>query len=210
MTTEGQDLNELFDIMPIPETRGILSDPVPLMIANKNGIFKTVTRKQAHAEGFWHRSIGLWLFTKDGKVVIQKRSEHKDTNPGKWQMSVAGHVTSGHSVQEAVLAEASEELGLDIDSKSLQFIAACTREECGSTTRFGEHKDREYKFVFMAMLPDNAKLDLNPGEIDSIEFRDLKYVFDRFEARDPSFCPMDLTCLKICREAIEKHIKNRN
>lgn len=210
MTTEGQDLNELFDVMPIPETRGILSDPVPLMIANKNGVFKSVTRKQAHAEGLWHRSIGLWLFTKDGKVVIQKRSEHKDTNPGKWQMSVAGHVTSGHSVQEAVLAEAREELGLDIDSKSLKFIAACTREESGSTTRFGQHIDKEYKFVFIAMLPEDAKLEFNPGEIQSIDFRDMGYVFDRFEARDPSFCKMDLTCLKICREAIEKHISNKN
>ena len=210
MTTDGQDLNELFDVMPIPEERGILSDPAPLMVANKDGIFETVTRKRAHAEGFWHRAIGLWLFTREGKVVIQKRSEHKDTNPGKWQMSVAGHVTSGHSVQDAVLVEAQEELGLDIDVNSLHFIVACTREESGSTARFGHHVDREYKFVFIAMLPDNSKIDFNPGEIQSVEIRDIGYVFDRFEARDPTFCPMDLACLKICREAIEKHIGNMN
>jgi isopentenyldiphosphate isomerase len=207
---DGQDQNELFDVMPDPEKLGIITDEAliaNLKRANQDGLFRTVTRKKAHAEGIWHRSIGLWLYTSDRKVIVQRRSELKDTNPGNWQMSVAGHVSSGDSVEEAVLSEAHEELGLTLSRDDLRFVGAMTRQESGSTSRFGNHVDREYKFLFMAKLPAHAEVKFNPAEIQEIEFMDCETAFAKFKNRDPAYCRMDRwgldECLKLIKQSTQ-------
>ena len=52
-----------------------------------------ITRKECHATKTWHRSAHVWVFDKErNKVVLQKRSETKDTFPGMWDISSAGHI----------------------------------------------------------------------------------------------------------------------
>ena len=48
-----------------------------------------------------------------GRLYLQKRSMSKDTNPGRWDTSVGGHVSAGEEVTDALLREAREELGID-------------------------------------------------------------------------------------------------
>ena len=52
----------------------------------------------------------IWLYDSQGNLVLQKRSESKDTFPGRWDVSVGGHVTSGDTVMETALKEVEEEL----------------------------------------------------------------------------------------------------
>jgi 8-oxo-dGTP pyrophosphatase MutT (NUDIX family) len=47
---------------------------------------------------------GLWL---------QKRPLNKLVQPGKWDTAVGGHVSRGEDIQQALLREASEEIGLN-------------------------------------------------------------------------------------------------
>ena len=52
-----------------------------------------ITREECHATKTWHRSAHVWVFDKErNKVVLQKRSETKDTFPGMWDISSAGHI----------------------------------------------------------------------------------------------------------------------
>jgi isopentenyl-diphosphate delta-isomerase len=193
--TKAQDQGELFDVMPDPSTVGSLEDPdalMELMAANTNGRFETVTRGKAHAEGYWHRSIGLWLYTRDGKVVLQKRSMMKDTNPGKWQMSVAGHVSSGQSVLDTVITETKEEMGISIVEKDLKFVGIALCDISGTTERFGHYINREYAFIFIMEIPSDLQLDFNPDEVEKVEWVDAKYAFERFREEDPLFCPENI------------------
>jgi 8-oxo-dGTP pyrophosphatase MutT (NUDIX family) len=54
--------------------------------------------------------VHIWLYDSQGNLVLQKRSESKDTFPGRWDVSVGGHVTSGDTVMETALKEVEEEL----------------------------------------------------------------------------------------------------
>lgn len=42
--------------------------------------------------GDWHRAVHVWLYVMATKqVLIQKRNEWKDSFPGLWDISAAGH-----------------------------------------------------------------------------------------------------------------------
>jgi isopentenyldiphosphate isomerase len=60
-----------------------------------------------------HPVVHLHIFNPKGKVYLQKRSMKKDTQPGKWDTSVGGHISPGESVTEALIRESREELGLN-------------------------------------------------------------------------------------------------
>ena len=52
-----------------------------------------ITRKECHATKTWHRSAHVWVFDKErNKVILQRRSDMKDTFPGFWDVSAAGHI----------------------------------------------------------------------------------------------------------------------
>jgi isopentenyldiphosphate isomerase len=59
-----------------------------------------------------HPVVHLHLLNSEGMLFLQKRSSNKDIQPGKWDTSVGGHISPGESPEEAVLREASEELGI--------------------------------------------------------------------------------------------------
>ena len=195
LTEDGQDQAELFDVMPAPSFKGIQIAPevvAPLAKANLNGIeFPTISRSEANSTGAWHRSVGVWLYTKEGDILLQKRSLLKDTNPGRWQMSVAGHVTSGDSVHSTILNEAAEELGLSSESLAkLQFLGLLASQEHGSTDRFGEYLDAEYKFIYLCETDREIALTLNALEISEVRWEPIETVFANFKGGNPAYCPM--------------------
>jgi isopentenyl-diphosphate delta-isomerase len=206
----AQNQEELFDVYPDPETLGFPSNPdaiQKLSAANSAGEFPIATRKQVHAEGLWHRVVGLWLYTKDGKILLQRRSKFKDTNPGKWTISVAGHVTSGQTVEEAVLSEAREELGICLDMDSLQLVSVFIHRDVGSTDVFGSYLDNEYIFDYMCMIPNDMKFSINEAEVDRVEFKDMKEVFESFRRGDPDYCPANAEVIEICEKLILKTLR---
>lgn len=61
------------------------------------------TREQVHKKGLWHRIIVVAIIDKNGHVLMQQRSENKDSNPSKWDVSAAGHVSSGQTSIESAI-----------------------------------------------------------------------------------------------------------
>lgn len=59
-----------------------------------------------------HPVVHLHVINSSGELFLQKRSMNKDTQPGKWDTSVGGHVGPGETVENALVREAFEELGL--------------------------------------------------------------------------------------------------
>jgi isopentenyldiphosphate isomerase len=60
-----------------------------------------------------HAVVHLHVLDRAGRLCLQRRSLSKDTNPGRWDTSVGGHVAAGEPVADALAREAREELGID-------------------------------------------------------------------------------------------------
>ena len=58
------------------------------------------------------------IITKDGKILLQKRKGSK-LWPGYYALP-AGHIDEGETQYDALVREAQEELGIDIDPKKIQ------------------------------------------------------------------------------------------
>jgi len=86
----------------------------PLVDEDGNVIGKA-SRQECHAGTFLlHPVVHLHVFNSKGELFLQKRSETKDIQPGKWDTSVGGHVDYGEETMHALYREAREELGIEI------------------------------------------------------------------------------------------------
>ena len=73
-----------------------------------------VDREMAHRCGIQHRTSHVWLLRKTEdcvQVLLQKRSEQKDSYPGCYDISSAGHIPAGAEYITSALRELEEELG---------------------------------------------------------------------------------------------------
>lgn len=59
-----------------------------------------------------HPVVHVHIVNSRGEIFLQKRTLTKETQPGKWDTAVGGHVSSGETIEHALVREAEEELGI--------------------------------------------------------------------------------------------------
>ena len=126
---------------------------------------QVLPRSEVHRRGLWHRSAHLWL-TDGRRLLLQRRHPGKETDPGRWDIAVAGHLSAGQTPIEALIREAREELGLVLDPESLTLLGAWRKEyvEPG-------FEDREWQHAFAGVWEgDAAGLVLQPDEVTDVRW----------------------------------------
>jgi isopentenyldiphosphate isomerase len=93
--------------MPVPASQELLD-----VVDADDRVIAVRTRGEIHRLGLMHRSVHILVFNSSDEFFIQKRSRHKDNNPGLWDSSAAGHVDSGEDYLSCALRELGEELGI--------------------------------------------------------------------------------------------------
>lgn len=96
-----------------------MSELIEVYTEDGTGTGVAKSRASIHADGDWHVVAFLWVFDARGRIVLQRRSLDKDTWPGRWDASAAGHVQAGEPIDEAARRELAEELGLEISRAEL-------------------------------------------------------------------------------------------
>ena len=84
-----------------------------------------VERGRAHREGIRHRTAHVWILRRRAgrtEILLQKRSRNKDSFPGLYDTSSAGHVPAGDEPLTSALRELREELGIRAEASDLRFI----------------------------------------------------------------------------------------
>lgn len=139
-----------------------------IVVNEQDEILSYLPRKEVHEKKLLHRTISIVTFTSDGKIVLQKRSKNKDTNPGMLGNAVGGHVLKGEEYLESARSEAKEELNIEIEP---EFITKIVIEDPAHRTMTSI-----YKIVY------DGPYDYNKEEIDGIIVmtkKDLKNNLDK-------------------------------
>lgn len=81
-----------------------------------------IERNKAHELGIAHRTSHVWIIREKNdkiQVLLQKRSEMKDSYPGRYDISSAGHIPAGVNFIPSALRELKEELGYEAKEEQL-------------------------------------------------------------------------------------------
>lgn len=127
------------------------------------------TRSEVHRLGLWHRTVHIWLFDANGKVLFQLRARDKENNPGLYDTSCAGHISAGDSSLESAIREIREELGLEKRSEDLTYLFESRHS---SVLNSGTYLDNEFYDVYRGSISEDEKLKLvpQPHEVDGFCF----------------------------------------
>lgn len=166
-------------------------------IVDENGIptGETVQRTVAHDKGIRHRTAHIWIVrnTDNGcEVLLQQRSYNKDSFPGRYDTSSAGHIRAGDEPLDSALRELGEELGIKAEPAALTYIGKFPiqyeREFFGKPFR-----DCEVAFVYLYTEPvDINALTLQADEVESVKWFAIDEVYKACVNHSPEFCvPVD-------------------
>jgi len=204
----GQDLGEQFELYagPLNEAPTILSaPPTPLGVRKARG--------EVHRDGDWHRSVHVWLGDEMGRLLLQRRSEHKDTHPGLWDVSCAGHISAGDGSLDTAQKELEEELGFAVGLAELEacFVGTFASTMRGITAKHGAFECNEYQDIYLFITPsaslDADKLVLGAGEVAGVQMIDATELISAWEREDAQFVPRSALYAHTLRAAVDKTAK---
>ncbi len=141
-----------------------------------------VERSRAHEEGIPHRTSHVWIFRrKNGvlQVLLQKRSDDKDSHPGCYDISSAGHIPAGSDYVESAVRELKEELG--IDAEGAEFLYCGQRHFSSSNVFYGKKfLDNQYSNVYIIWRDMEPKeFYLQKEEFSAVKWFDFDDCYDK-------------------------------
>ncbi|MDY6287035.1 MAG: NUDIX domain-containing protein, partial [Lachnospiraceae bacterium] len=142
---------------------------------------------------------------KDGhtQLLLQKRSAHKDSNPGCYDISSAGHIDAGDEPLPSAIRELSEELGIQAGPDDFRFIGLCPNY---SEKAFYGHpfRDNELSYVYLVEKEaDIADMTLEPSEVESVMWMDIDEIIRRQCDGSLKNCLHDVE-LQMVRNALDR------
>lgn len=134
-------------------------------------------RSTVHELGLQHRGAHVFLFTRDGKMLAQKRSADRVASPSALDCSVSEHVKAGESYLEAALRGMKEELGVaGVKIKPLVTFKM----------NYGIN-DNEISRLFEGVV-DPEKVKFDPVEIEEVGYYTVNEIREMMGAGNVKFC----------------------
>lgn len=129
-------------------------------------------RSEIHKKGLWHRAIVVAIINEKNEILIQQRTNDKEKNAGMWDISVAGHISTGQDSLMAANREISEEvsviLGFNVEVKEFRFMFSFRKEQVFKSNFI----ERQFYDFFIL-----RQYGLN---VDNIKFQDSEVQAVRF------------------------------
>lgn len=147
------------------------------LVDDSGTVVGSATRETCHSGTFLlHPVVHLHVINNNGEILLQKRADNKDIQPGKWDTSVGGHVDYGEDVADALFREVREELGIQqfepVFIHRYKFISNIEAELVNS-----------YYTIY------NGPFTADPQEISEIRFWKIQDILDQmgYDVFTPNF-----------------------
>lgn len=164
-----------------------------LDIVDDNGLptGKIVSRDIVHRDGLLHRTAHVWIVRKTGAgydILLQKRSREKDSFPGMYDTSSAGHIPAGDEPGESAVRELCEELGIAAAPEELKYIGSF-HGQYEKDFHGKMFRDNEIVWIYVYSGSVEAeKLVLQKSEIEEVRWFDLDDVWNEIQVSRERIC----------------------
>lgn len=160
------------------------------VVDEQDQILRDAPRSEVHGDNLRHRAVHVLIFSKNGEVLLQKRTRWKDRHPLRWDSSAAGHVEAGEDYDSAAHRELKEELGVDMPLQRLGKLPASIQT------------DQEFISVYQGGYDGPFKTE--PTEIEAIQSFPPELVDRWIKARPNDFATAFIECWKLLRRSATK------
>lgn len=189
-----------------------------LDIVDEQGIptGETIERTLAHEQGILHRTSHVWIMReKKGRiqVLLQKRSEEKDSYPGCYDISSAGHIPAGVDFLPSAIRELEEELGLSVPQEVLVYCGQ-RRFQFQQIFHGKPFHDNQVSNIYLLWLDkEPEEFLLQKEEVSAVRWFDFLDCIQQVEKNTIPHCIFmeELNMLaKAIEEKYAQHFEERN
>ena len=154
-----------------------MADVLLDIVTEEDVVIDQQMRSVVHEVGLWHRGVHVFLFTQDGKMLVQKRSADRASSPSLLDCSVSEHVKAGESYLEAAIRGMKEEMGVEeIEIKPLFKFRM----------KYGAN-DNEISVLYEGKIkPEQVKFD--SVEIEEVGYYSIEEIQNKMESEKTEFC----------------------
>ena len=113
---------------------------------------------------------------KNGKILMQQRSNNVETYKGYWDVSSAGHILAGQNSLSAAVRELEEEVGIKVEQEKLKFLTRYKRS-------YEKSKDEAIENLFadcylnVCDTIDINKINKQEGEVEKVKLCTISEIF---------------------------------
>lgn len=178
-------LKLVYNIDGILEYAALNGKPMEMFdVIDENGIPTGIRKERGvvHREGALHATSHIWIARPNEKsgydILLQKRSACKDSHPGCYDISSAGHIGAGDNPLESAMRELKEELGIQASPEQLQEFGVQYKAYEGEF--YGKpFRDNQRSILYLYKEPiDTDLLTLQESEIESVIWMDYQEALD--------------------------------
>ncbi|MEM9363807.1 MAG: NUDIX domain-containing protein [Bacteroidota bacterium] len=162
-----------------------MDELVDILDTEGNSTGESCLKSEAHRLGLFHPTAHIWCYDKNGFILLQQRGRNKATFPLKWDVSAAGHVGAGETIEVGAVRETQEEIGVKISVKQLDKIGIFKTEHRHSKSIF----DREFNHTFLCQLSKEVSLVKQESEVEALEWFPLEKFKDWVNADHKDLVP---------------------
>lgn len=144
------------------------------VVDEKDNVIKQATRSEVHKSSLRYRNVWVLVEDGDGKVLVQLRSLTKDSFPGCWDVSAAGHVEAGESYLSTANRELEEELGVKAKLTQIGYGRFIANDR-------GRLLDRFTK-IYKCVVPRSTKFDLQQEEVSEVKWLEPQEILNLTKA----------------------------
>jgi isopentenyl-diphosphate Delta-isomerase len=142
---------------------------------------------EAHVQGNLHRAVSLFVFNKNGQLLLQQRALTKYHSAGLWANTCCSHPRDHERSIDAAHRRLQEELGFD-----------CALEEVFSfvyKTQLNENLwEHEFDHVFIGRF--DGKIVPNPEEVAQVRWVDISEIRDSLVLSPELYAPWFPLCFE--------------
>ncbi|MDE3235833.1 MAG: isopentenyl-diphosphate Delta-isomerase [Bacteroidota bacterium] len=132
---------------------------------NETGLME---KMEAHEKAMLHRAFSVFIFNKDGDMLLQQRALTKYHSGGLWTNACCSHPRSGETTLHAAIRRLQEEMGFSTAlEKVFDFIYKAGFDN-GLT---------EYEFDHVFAGTYDGPVQVNEAEVQAYQYRSMENIY---------------------------------
>ena len=138
----------------------------------------TMEKLEAHQKGVLHRAFSIFLFNKQGELLIQRRSLIKYHSAGLWTNTCCSHPRPNEKTLDAAKRRLKEEMGIETELIYKTHFTYKAKFE-NNLTEF------EFDHIFTGIYTKSP--EINPEEVDDFNWISLTDLKEKIKINPETF-----------------------